>query len=122
MAKEFSRAERLGGQIQKELAVLLQSGIRDPRLRFVTVSHVSLSRDLAHAKVYVSMLAQSGEVNEVVRALNHAAAYLRRQLGRRIVTRIVPDLQFIYDDSMEQGNRVAALIEGLKAGQPNDKE
>ena len=111
MPKEFSRTLRVGEQLQRELAVLIQQEVKDPRVGMVTVSAVEVSKDLSHAKVFVTILASSGDAQDSVKALNHAASYLRRELGRRIALRTVPALHFVYDTSVERGARLSSLIE-----------
>lgn len=114
MAREYSRAERVAEQIQRELAVLVQQEVKDPRVGMVTVSAVRLSSDLSHARVYVTMLA-GDSADESVRALNHAAPFLRRELGRRMVLRTLPQLQFLHDEVIEAGSRLVALIDASVA-------
>lgn len=111
MAKEFSRTRRLGEQIQRELAELIQRELQDPRVGFVTVSAVDVSRDLAHARVYITEMGESSHRDETLNALNHAAGFLRRELGRRLSVRHVPDLKFTYDISIERGAHLESLIE-----------
>lgn len=110
MAKEFSRTRRLGEQIQRELAVLIQREVKDPRVGFVTVSAVDVSRDLAHAKVYITELGEAGHRDECLQALNHAASFLRHELGQRLSVRHIPELKFTYDTSIERGARLESLI------------
>ena len=109
--KEYSRAERVGDQIQRELAVLIQQAIKDPRIGMVTVAAVKVSSDLGHAKVYVTVLDGAENAEGTVRILNRAAAFLRRALGRRIVMRVIPELHFVYDKAQEAGARLASLID-----------
>ena len=111
MAREFGRSSRVSSQIQKELAQGLQRDIRDPRLGFVTVNEVIVSKDLAVAKVYVTVLnADKASIIENINILNDAAPYLRSELGKRMKMRIIPMLRFYYDDSMDTGLRVAELL------------
>lgn len=118
MPREFSRTLRVGEQLQRELAVLIQQEVKDPRVGMVTVSAVEVSKDLSHAKVFVTILGNSGDAQDSVKALNHAASYLRRELGHRIALRTVPALQFVYDASVERGARLSSLIEA--AVKPHD--
>jgi ribosome-binding factor A len=111
MPREFSRARRVGEQIQRELAVLIRSEIRDPRLGMVSVSAVEVSRDLAHAKVFFSTLGDAGAADRSLEVLNGAAPYLRHLLGKRLVLRSVPQLHFHQDHSLEEGARLSALID-----------
>ena len=112
MAKEFTRAQRVGEQLQRELAVLIPQEVRDPRLGMITVSAVKVSSDLANARVYVTVLGKErAEAAEAVKVLNGAAPFLRQTLFRQMKLRIMPQLSFVHDDSMIEGNRLAALIE-----------
>ena len=111
MGREFSRVERVGSQIQRELASLIREELRDPRLGMVTVQAVRVSRDLAHGKVFFTVLGSDRDAGETRQILNDAAPYLRRLLGRRLSIRSIPQLRFVYDESIERGNRLAALIE-----------
>jgi ribosome-binding factor A len=125
MPREFSRTDRLGDQIQRELAQLLEFEVGDPRLRAATITGVRLSRDLSHARVYVSVLGDAAEVEETLAALKRAAGFFRSQLARRIIARTTPALHFHYDDSVSRGQRVSALIDsalGKDRGEAPDSE
>ena len=111
MAREYSRTVRVAEQLRRELAVLIQQEVRDPRLGMVTVSDVEVSADLAHAKVYITILDGADEAAETVALLNRAAGFLRRELGRRIVLRVIPRLHFHHDRTAAQGAELSALIE-----------
>lgn len=116
MSKEYSRSLRIGEQIQRELAVLIRQEVKDPRLGMVTVSDVKMSPDLSHAKVYVTVLGGEQSVaGETLKALNHAAAFLRHELGRHLILRILPQLHFVYDESQEKGARLISLIDASVA-------
>lgn len=109
MAREFSRSRRVAEQIQRELAVLIQQEVRDPRLGLITVSGVEVTRDLAHAKVYVTLLGE-GDIEQSLTILRKASGFLRRELGRRMLMRQVPELRFLHDTSIETGFRMDELI------------
>lgn len=111
MAREFSRSRRVGEQIQRELAELVQRELNDPRLGMVTISAVDVSRDLAVAKVYFTVLDSEHDVEQTHKGLTHAAGFLRRELGHRMKLRMVPELRFFYDSSVEHGSRLTALID-----------
>lgn len=111
MPKEYSRMARVGEQIQRELAVLIQQEIKDPRIGMVTVSAVKVSQDLSHAKVYVTFMESEADRKGAIKALNHAANFLRHELARRLALRATPKLQFLHDESVERGMRLSALIE-----------
>ncbi|WP_447745878.1 30S ribosome-binding factor RbfA [Pseudomonas nicosulfuronedens] len=114
MAKEYSRTQRIGDQMQRELALLIQREIKDPRLGLVTITGVDVARDLSHAKVYVTVMGQDDNA-EVVKQntsiLNDAAGYLRMLLGKAMKLRTVPQLHFSYDASIRRGAELSALIE-----------
>jgi ribosome-binding factor A len=119
MPREFPRTRRVGEQIQRELASLLHEEIKDPRLGMVSISGVTVSRDLAHARVYVSVLGDEAEVTASLRVLNNAAGFLRRRLGQQMRIRAVPRLRFHYDQSIEEGARMDALIKAAVSASTN---
>ena len=122
MPREFSRSTRVAAQIQRELAQLIQLEIKDPRVGMVTLSGVELSSDLGYAKVYFTVLGNEHTPEEVVAALNHAAGYLRHELGRRLVLRTLPQLTFVYDETVERGASLSALIDaGLSSSKTRDQ-
>lgn len=123
MSQEFSRTRRVGEQIQRELAELLQREVKDPRVAGVTVTAVEVSRDLAHAKVYVSRMTSDADWDATLEGLRRAGGFLRRELGRRLTLRTVPELRFLRDASIEQGARLSELIDQAVAedqGKKND--
>lgn len=111
MAKEFGRNARVSSQMQKELSLILQRDIDDPRLGFVTINEVEVTKDLAVAKVYVTVLnvdEQGKKAN--VKRLNELAPVIRHQLAKRMRLRHISELRFYYDDSFDTGMRVAELL------------
>jgi len=110
MAKEYPRSQRVADQIQRELAQLVQRDMSDPRLGFLSIASVEVSRDLAYATVYVSTLSDV-EHDEVIKVLNGAKGFLRREMGRAMRLRVVPELKFIYDDTLEKGIAMSKLID-----------
>ncbi|MCQ4296724.1 30S ribosome-binding factor RbfA [Pseudomonas stutzeri] len=114
MAKEFSRTQRIGDQMQRELALLIQREIKDPRLGLVTITAVDVSRDLSHAKIFITIMGQDDDQEAVkgnLRILNDAAGFLRMQLGKSMKLRAVPQLHFNYDASIRRGVELSSLIE-----------
>jgi len=113
MEQESSRTRRVGEQIQRELAQLIQFEVKDPRVQWVTISSVKVTRDFSHATVYFTVLGKDAdEVDASVEAgLFKAAGYLRKELGHRIKLRTIPQLHFKYDDSTERGNKLVHLID-----------
>lgn len=116
MAKEFSRVDRLSQHIKKEMAVILQREIKDPRLHsMITVSDVEVSRDLSHAKVFVTFLGMDdSKVEDNLKILNDAAGCVRSLIGKRIQTRIVPHIRFAFDQSLNEGIRMASLVASVR--------
>ena len=128
MAEASPRVQRVADQIQRELAMLLQLEVDDPRIGMVSITGVEVSRDLAHANVYVTVLnsgikdAEKGslgsqdaldkrEIDENLKALNKAAGYLRSLLAKRLRLRTTPKLQFHYDGSIVRGQQLSSLID-----------
>jgi len=115
MAREFGRSARVASQIQKDLALILQRSFKDPRLGFVTVNEVIVSRDLAVAKIYVTVLnADQQSIQENIAILNEAAPFLRKEVAHRMKMRHIPEMRFYYDDSIDTGMRVEALLQELQ--------
>ncbi len=113
MAREFSRNARVSSQLHKELAVVMQTTMKDPRLGFVTVSDVEVTRDLAIAKIYVSLFETDVKtVTEKMTILTEAANYIRQEVGKRMKMRRVPHFKFYYDDALETGMRISKLLDG----------
>lgn len=113
MPREFSRTRRIADQMQRELAGILQLEMQDPRLGMVTVSSVTVSKDLAFADVYVTFLALNGQTStdEIVNVLRQAAGFLRSTLARRMRIRFTPVLRFHYDETIERGSYISSLID-----------
>jgi len=110
MAREYSRSERVADQIQRELAQLIQRDMQDPRLELLSVSAVEVTRDLAYATVFVTSLTDKTSHDEILSVLRKANGFLRRELGKAMRLRIVPELKFKYDESLEKGMSMAKLI------------
>ncbi len=113
MAKQYSRTQRIGDQIQRELATLIPQEIRDPRLGFITITGVDVSRDISHAKVFVTVMGENTPevIKENLDVLKDTAGYLRMLLGKAMKLRSVPSLHFHYDQSITRGAMLSALIE-----------
>jgi ribosome-binding factor A len=106
------RTERLNEQFREEISDLLRRQVRDPRLGvFITVTQVSVSPDLSHARVLVSVMGSAEEKQGALQGLDAAAAYIRHELGQRLSLRRTPRLSFRHDDSMEQGAHVLDLLD-----------
>ncbi len=115
MAKEFSRTDRVGSQVQRELAQLIRDEMDDPRLGMVTIQAVKVVRDFSHATVYFTVISGQLDNQETVKLLNEAAPFFRHRLGHSINIRTIPQLHFVYDESVEEGARLSALIDEATA-------
>ncbi len=106
------KIERIADQIQKELSYILQLEVRDDDIKFVTITDVHVTSDLSFAKVYVTVL--NDDKKEVtLKALKDAAGFLRKELAGRIDIRHIPELQFVYDESIDYGKKIEQIIETL---------
>lgn len=110
MPKDYSRTRRVGEQVQREMAQLVQQEIKDPRLGLVTISAVKLSKDMSHANIFFTVLDEEHPIEETLKILEGAAGFLRHELAKRMQLRIVPHIHFKYDDSISYGNDLSALI------------
>ncbi|CDL82860.1 30S ribosome-binding factor RbfA [Xenorhabdus szentirmaii] len=119
MAREFSRTQRVSQEMQKEIAIILQREVKDPRIGMPTVSGVEVSRDLAYAKVFVTFLnvliegQDSEKVEEGIKALNEASGFIRSLLGKAMRLRVIPELTFSYDSSLVEGMRMSNLVSNV---------
>ena len=103
------RRARIADQIQRELAELVRTEVRDPRVGMVTLTGVEVSRDQSHAKVFFTVL--GADARDAAEGLRRAAGFLRTSLARRLTTRSVPELHFEHDTSVERGIRLTRLID-----------
>lgn len=113
MSKEFSRTDRVGQQIHKEVASILQNEFknRDPRLGFVTVSGADVSRDLAHAKIFVTFFTEDeSKIKEDLQILEDNKGFVRNLLSKRIRMRSVPTIHFMRDVSITEGMRISNMV------------
>ena len=124
MPREFSRIDRIGDQMQRELAQLIQREVKDPRVGMVTVNAVKVSRDLGYADIYVSLLSTeelteaSPEVKESIAVLNKASGFLRGQVGRAMKLRVVPQLRVHFDALQGYSRKMDNLIREAVGDKP----
>jgi ribosome-binding factor A len=111
MPRDFKRTDRVGAELQRELARLICEELKDPDMGMVTIQQARVTRDLSQAKVYFTTLSSSLTQKESVARLNHLAAHLRWLLGQRMKLRAIPKLNFVYDTSVEEGEHLSTLIE-----------
>lgn len=115
------RPQRVGDAIRAELAALLRRRVRDPGVRHVAVTRVSMTRDLELARVYYTILPGGGDLRDIRRALRRARPFLKRQLGS-IGLRRVPELTFLHDDAVEEQDRIARLLDEIAAAPAVDTD
>ena len=110
MPKEYSRSQRVASQLLRELAELIRSEVKDPRVGFVTLTDLEISPDYAHAQVYFTLMDGREHLDETLAGLRRAAPYLKRELRRRVRIHTTPELHFHFDASVEEGSRMDSLI------------
>ena len=116
------RAERVSSLIRQEVSELLQEQVNDPRLRgFISVTKVSTSPDLKQAKVFVSILGNQTNKNEMLQGFKSASGFFRRELSRRLLLRSIPELSFQFDDSIEHGAKILQLIDQVSSDSAQDE-
>lgn len=111
MKRQYSRTDRVADLMQRELAKLIQTEMEDPRLTLVTITTVKVARDLAHAKVYITQHKDEAEIKETLKVLNKASHRLRYLLAQNIKLRVIPELHFVYDESIRYGAHLSELID-----------
>ena len=123
MPREFKRTDRVADFVKRELAVLLQQELRDPRVGTAVINEVSVSRDFAHAKVYVTFLGveDTEQASEPIAVLNGAAGFLRSQLATKSSMRSTPRLHFFFDQSVRTGEYLSNLIDKAVASDERNK-
>ncbi len=109
--KSFSRKDRVAEQIRREVAELIRTEVKDPRIGMVSITDVEVTADYSHAKVFFSTLAGSEHVPAVLTGLQKASGFLRRELGKRISIHMTPQLHFVFDQSLERGADLSKLIQ-----------
>jgi ribosome-binding factor A len=114
IANDFKRSDRISGLIQRKLAQIIQTEIKDPRMpRFITVSAVKVTSDMSVAKIYITVLGENEDQDLTLELLNKASGFLRTALARSIKLRIIPQLRFVYDGSIDYGNKLRKLIDDV---------
>ena len=116
------RPNRLAETLKEEISQLIRVELKDPRIGFVTLTSVDVAGDLAHAKVYVSVLGTEDEGKISLEVLNRAAGFIRSEIGKRIRLRHVPAIVFVYDPSIEHGAHIAKLLKDVGVSNDEVKE
>ncbi len=115
-----SRRERIQEEIKKIVSHILQHEVKDPNVGFVTVTSVELSGDFRHAKVFVSILDDKQKQRETLAGLEKATGFIRSELGKQIRLRHVPELVFVFDESIEHGDHINKLLKELNPSKDED--
>ena len=111
MPRDFPRTLRVAQQMRRELAELIRLEVKDPRVGMVTLTDVEVAADYGHARVFFTLFGDGEQIALAGDGLNHAAGFLRRELGRRIKLHSIPQLHFFYDESVERGARLSEAID-----------
>jgi ribosome-binding factor A len=114
-----SRPDRVADQIRSELALLLTRDVHDPGLGFVTITRVQMTPDLQQARVFYTSLGDDKARRNTERALERAGAFLRRQIGSRLRLKRVPELAFVYDESIAGQDRIEQLLKEVRTPEPD---
>jgi len=111
----YKRADRVGDSIMREIASMVQRGeIRDPRIGFITITHVRLSADLKEARIYFSQIGTEEEIADSLQGLGSAVGYIRRALGHTLKLRSVPKIIFFFDETLEYAEHIDKLLHDIK--------
>ena len=106
----MSRSDRVRKQILEEAGAIIHDKLKDPRIGFVTVTDVEVSRDLRHATIFLSTIKGGASRAKSLAAIEHARGYIRAELGKRVRMRYLPEIQIAFDSSLEEGERIERLI------------
>ena len=121
MSNDFKRTDRISEMIQRLLAQIIQQEIKIPGVpNFITLSAVRVTKDLSHAKVFFTVF--NSDPVETAATLNGAAGYLRTMLSKIMTLRTVPQLHFIYDESIEYGRNLSKLIDKVNDTENDDEQ
>ena len=112
------KIDRIASQLLKEISYVIAYEVKDSDIRFVTVTDVKVTNDLSFAKVYVTVLREDKK-EETLKALKSAAGFIRRKLAERLEIRHIPELEFVYDESIEYGKKIEDIIENIHENNQN---
>lgn len=115
------KLERLGSTFVEEISKIIKEEVKDPDIGFVTITSCNISSDLSYAKVYCTCL-NDNRRDEILKTLNKASGFIRKELCNRIEIRKMPEINFVYDDSIEYGNKIEHILEEIKKEDSNNGE
>ena len=104
------RVNRVAEQMKKELGEIILQKVKDPRIGFVTVTDVEVTGDLQNATIYISVLGNDSEKEATLKGLEKAKGFIRTEIGKRIRLRVIPEIEFAFDESIAYGNRIETLL------------
>ena len=108
-----AKKDRIEAIIQKEVSSIIQMELKDPKIGFITITDVTVTNDLSIAKIYVTFLGQQARIDAGMKALESSKGFIRSMLAKRMTIRKVPQLIFVYDESLERGNKIERIIKEL---------
>ena len=118
----MTRVERVAELIREKISKIIRENVSDPRIGFVSITRVDVSFDLENAKVFVSILGNEEKKKEGMRGLDSATRFVRGKLGHMLEMRVVPEIRFVRDDSLEKGSRVLGIISSLEKASRGKEE
>lgn len=116
----FQRSRRVAEQMRVEIAQIIREEIKDPRVGFVSITSVEVTRDLRHAKVFISVFGDDREQEAAMQGLHAAAGFVRREIGKRIKLRLTPEIHFCADPSIRHGAEISRILHGLTTDPENN--
>jgi len=116
-----NRAERIADQIHKDIVMILRQRVKDPRVKWVTIHHVEVDKELAFAKIYWSVLDEAQQ-SAVAKALQSASGFIRSELAQGFKTYTIPQLKFIFDESLQRGMHILSVLDKVKSETPNNDD
>lgn len=108
------RTRRVADLLKEEISLIIQRGIKDPRIGFITITHIKMSEDIKHAKIYFCTLETENNKSEVLDTLNNASQFMRAELKKVVHLKYIPYLKFFIDDTLEYVKKIEHLIEKTK--------
>jgi len=118
----YKRADRVSDLLKKEISQMLLREVKDPHIGFITITGVEVSRDLHIAKIFYTILGDEKQISESGQALNRASHFIKKQLGKRLRMRYIPDILFKYDHSLEYGTKIDDILAHLKCFDETDSD
>ena len=114
MNKGYSRADRVADLLKEEISQMLCTEVKDPHIGFITITDVEVPKDLQLAKVFYTILGDERQLGESSDALQRVLPFIKRQLGKRLRLRFIPDILFRYDHSLDYGSKIDTILDQLK--------